>query len=666
MIITGWGVHNRIRLAIDNSFLTEDLTDFPIVIRMDTSTDDVFKKVIYNTCYNFDRLGVEYKETGQLLPVEIRSYDIKLRNLEPLEITNSTVYSIYQSGYDSKNVFIDGDSWVGGTDSQYKFNIDFGRPICIQYMCATNPNSDTNYSASITIYGSNNYDDFNTTDTSYTSNTLIFKRFINLVSGETKQCFNIPNIDYYRYYILYISGVGNVSLSSLEFSGSNTNEDQYLILWTKLPYYKKDEDNYLMLRYGNDVSNGVDDNIILLQSNNDDGDYTFVDPFCPPRKITNYGNVKHSTTTYKIGKSSIRFSGNNYLSFEEADVDFDLNEYCWSISFYIHPLNDSLAQDVFCLNYGNNKKLGATYNNGTLQFYITVGGTEYTVNETISSNTWTFIHIYRAAGGDKIYINNNNVDIGNTNTKIDYEPNGKFYIGFGTKNQKYFEGYIDHFHVFKRKDINDYSNAIEDYRYIGNKTSIMGSAVWTNNYIAVFHLESEEITENSALITDSTINKHTAYIHSKNINSFMNTDVGKGFKFVPTDKASLVSSGTLSTVSGTSFSIETFNYEYTPTTTSGWPIATVLKENYTVQFGTGTSQDDPYTGRRGVYNGEWHYGGQNNTPNNWYHDVFSYDETTTSGFYYINGEQDTLGYFPHTLSGITISGSKTLIIAASV
>ena len=673
MSLAGWGIFNRIRVEIDNSFLDEDLQDFPILIKLDTSDNTVYKKVLYNTFYNFDRIAIEYKSSGEQCPVEILHYNLKEKTLIPLEINTSTVTAVYTGNYTSTNIFIEdgnsadgtGNCWKGGTASLYKLNIDFGRAVVVQRVKITNLNDSSNYTSFVKIFGSNNYNDFNTTDSSYTSETLVFLTYINLIKNDGSiETFNIPNFDYYRYIILYVGGVGTIGLRQLEFSGSDITKDQTLTLWTKLPYYKKDEENYVLIYYGGNDSNGVNNNIILLQSDNDNNDTTFVNPFCPPQKISIHGNVAHSTTTSVIGNSSIYFDSNSYLYFNEADVTFELNVMCFNISFYIYPTNGTTTEGVFEIYFSAAKNIGAKYDNGTLTFWLTVDETTYSTTTSADTNEWTFIKIFRQPGSDSVFMNSSSVDIGTTNTEIDYETGGTFYVGYSKTTDSYFEGYIDHFHMFKQKDVTTYSTHIEENKYIGETASVLGSAVWTNNYISVYHLENGVDELGGIVVKDSTTN-YLGHIKTTNTNYFLSTPIGNGYKFIPDNNAYIDISNTAPALSGTSFSVELYHYEYIPQdVTKNWAVMGVRTENNGLTFALGQSQDTPYTGRRGLYNGNWHYGGINVTPDNWIYDVFTYDFTTTSGTYYINGVKDTTGYFPHTLSGINISPADYITIAA--
>ncbi len=166
------------------------------------------------------------------------------------------------------------------------------------------------------------------------------------------------------------------------------------------------------MNLGHDQSDSRKDpyNVLLIHSNETDGDTTFLD-YTGSHTITYSGNPIHNTSTAKFGSSSIYFDGSaEYLTTTDSN-DFEFGTGDFTIDFWIYVIGSTDTNDLITKRDSQSvegftiyKTSGAGSNQYAL--YATSAGSSWDVcGQTFGAihyNAWDHIAVTRA--GNTIYL----------------------------------------------------------------------------------------------------------------------------------------------------------------------------------------------------------------------------------------------------------------------
>ncbi|MBF0451183.1 MAG: hypothetical protein HQK75_10805, partial [Candidatus Magnetomorum sp.] len=190
---------------------------------------------------------------------------------------------------------------------------------------------------------------------------------------------------------------------------------------------------------------------LMIHSNNDNGDTQFADSSFSNHTITTNGNVQHSTTKSKFGKSSNYYDGAQDYLHVPASSDFSFGTNNFTIDFWAYLLDVSRDNQGVLSTVGsiNNYTDGwrITYESGRFEFRGYNTAIVAATGATYQNNTWYHIAVVRKDGTVKIYVDGVEKGSGTITediiSTVDLN-NGRTYVGY---DDYYFYGYLDEIRV---------------------------------------------------------------------------------------------------------------------------------------------------------------------------------------------------------------------------
>ncbi|MCM8781755.1 MAG: LamG domain-containing protein, partial [Candidatus Omnitrophica bacterium] len=169
-----------------------------------------------------------------------------------------------------------------------------------------------------------------------------------------------------------------------------------------------------------------------------------------------YGRVSADTTQKKLGTSSARFEGGNYLSIPDSD-DWNFGGGDFTIDFWIYPTNiteeEIMGQGNSSGNGGFSWVIRKNVNdrNDGMDFSLSTDGTTWAVRYKIGFDVNTWQHIAFIRSGNSIYIFKNGIlqkSEAFTGTLFN-SPNLLGIARIGEYDNLYFTGYLDEIRISK-------------------------------------------------------------------------------------------------------------------------------------------------------------------------------------------------------------------------
>ena len=316
---------------------------------------------------------------------------------------------------------------------------------------------------------------------------------------KTKNAKINPNVNFQLkdldkiYVINDISENTKISFSQNDGNSAKIKKGEYEVEFVTGINIKN---NFLQLTT-NGNKNGNDKNTVLLINSlaNKNGDFEFIDNAVSGEinKISNIGNVTHSSKQKKFGETSIFFNGENYLSILDNE-DLSLpNEFV--IDFWFYPKNKKYAL------WGQDKKSITPYFLYNEEYFqIDLGAGYQKFFHKIKKETWNHLVITRdAVFRVHIYINGEKKHQYFDETNIDMDG-----LRIGRRQDIFanFIGYIEEFRISKNTDRGWTTPKIPVQEIFYRA----GDSVQNNFYTATLNFKKNFDTESWANINSALIN----------------------------------------------------------------------------------------------------------------------------------------------------------------
>ena len=201
---------------------------------------------------------------------------------------------------------------------------------------------------------------------------------------------------------------------------------------------------------------------VFTDSSGSNAATAFTDSSRACHHITNSG-ATHSATEKKIGRTSMYFDGNDYLSIPDSEA-FNMGSGDFTVECWINPDGVSTAQIIFSQHNSDGADASGSialylYTDGKIYptFYDSANATSYhpaytnIVGVTISADAWT--HIAYTRSGTTVTLYKNGVSAGTTTLgsgAVINNSTNTFAIGrAGEHDGAYYSGYLDDIRISK-------------------------------------------------------------------------------------------------------------------------------------------------------------------------------------------------------------------------